>query len=99
MNKELHKQQDIVEPDNSSLTRPKLDQDVLGPSPSDVGTVYYSESARRPDGENDVKSSLSMRSMNTTTQDEYRRQEAGRLYNVLNEAYFLPTDDDEFTRL
>ncbi|KAG8797031.1 hypothetical protein FRC17_007876, partial [Serendipita sp. 399] len=31
--------------------------------------------------------------------DQYRRQEGGRAFNVLNETYFLPTDDDEFTRL
>ncbi|CAG7852550.1 SubName: Full=Related to methyltransferase {ECO:0000313/EMBL:CCA71907.1} [Serendipita indica DSM 11827] len=52
-----------------------------------------------PDGDHDRASQVSVTSTAMIEREEYLRQEAGRSYNVLNDSYFLPTDDEEFARL
>ncbi|KAG8812839.1 hypothetical protein FRB91_001165 [Serendipita sp. 411] len=80
---------------------PKVDQRSFAGALSQLGTFYASSMADTSGNQRDEDAMTRISAIASVPGglDEYRRLEAGRAFNVLNDTYFLPTDDDEFTRL
>ncbi|KAG8833991.1 hypothetical protein FRC17_009717 [Serendipita sp. 399] len=83
---------------SSHSSVPKVDQMSLGIRSSKVGTTYYAESMAET-GANDDGASRITTATSAATQSTLRREDGGRYFNVLNDTYFLPSDDDEHARL
>ncbi|KAG8803720.1 hypothetical protein FRC17_006130 [Serendipita sp. 399] len=80
---------------------PKADQRSFAAALSQLGTLYATSMADTTGYQRDEDGMTRISAIESLPGglDQYRRQESGRAFNVLNESYFLPTDDDEFTRL
>ncbi|CCA71902.1 hypothetical protein PIIN_05837 [Serendipita indica DSM 11827] len=90
----------------SGEAKARSDQESYSPAMSqltptlDSGSVDNTSASITRVEEEDRMSRISMHTYSTgDVINQYRRQERGRAFNILNDTYFFPTDEDEWTRL
>lgn len=82
-------------------SKAKLDQEAINLTASQAATTAYSGSRAemQTDDGSDRASRASMYTYTSGDANHFKKEEDGRLWNILNNSYFMPTDDEEWARL